>query len=235
MYFIFLVILCDGNSANSEPQSKQTEINSEVLNSTTWYKNNKNHATLRPEFLYWQNGVPFNKAKEGTTEITCNGKTIFLAQSKNKTSKKITETNNHDKGNVFSENSTQNINLDTENNNISHQTENQLKFSYNKLNEYAGFKKGGACKMLACLTLSENMPQKSLPYDPFESKAFFDRYFKGTYHEVFQRFCSFNNYSPEDVLSHYRNQSKIDYRVQEKKKKNGTVDSMIAAFFKITK
>ena len=89
--------------------------------------------------------------------------------------------------------------------------------------------------MLACLVLSNTMNESRLPFDPFEAKANFNRYFKGTYKEVFDRYCQCYGYDTDEVLRYYQKQAKELTRMPDKKKKAGNMDSFINASFRITK
>lgn len=141
---------------------------------------------------------PFTKPQENTTRITFNGKTIFTVSSENYSIvKKLHKENTDNNKDPIIKNQV------NEDRNTSTKASANIKLNYNKLNEHAGFKIGNSSKMLACLALSETVPVSLINFDPYEAKAYFNRYFRGSYKEVFDRYCAFYNYDPEQVLSHY--------------------------------
>ena len=223
---VITVNVHDENSVNNGSEAIiATDMLRTYYNTQLAFKKKSPASRIIYDFKFWKNGKAFDKSQENTEHITNNGKTIFVAASEDNTDLR---TERLDKI-VIPVVKTKNDEAKTKN-------RSNINLNYDKISEQAGFKIGGSGKMLACLVLMEDMSAYKLPFDPFESKAYFNRYFKGTYTEVFQRYCSFYQYDEVDVLNYYRNQAKpILSQPEIRSKSVSAIDGLIATFLKITK
>lgn len=170
-------------------------------------------------FLFWKNDVAYAKPPTNTNRITLNEKVLFVASS---------DQQKYEKHPIII------IPKKTSNEHKLGTNENTFLLNYDKMNEHAGFKVGNASRMLACLVLSESIGKSKLPYDPYEAEAYFERFFKGTHREIFMKYCVFYKRDPDEILRYYKSLIKVE-PPKISKKRTGTVDSMIATFFRMTK
>lgn len=218
--FIIIENCYEESSANrvSNDSKKELAISSEVKNSKCRFTH---------DFRFWKNNQPFNVPQRNMSHVAYRGKTVFIASK-----------DNYLKQETLSEP----LQIDEAETNGSNRSEKKsassnltkVNMDYSKLNEHAGFKIGNAGKMLACLVLAETISVANLKFDHYEAQAYFHRFFKGSYKEVFSRYCAFYNHDPEQVLTYYRKQAKTVI-TQPEKKKYSSLDSLFITFLRITR